>query len=299
MGIADAISKFLADRARRCNPASVQWYRSQLRLLAAWLTSRGVRELAGVTPALLADYIEHLKRRPKLNTHSGTISAVTVQKRAKGLRSFFLFCERQSLIGAPLARTIPVPSAGRRLPKALPLEQVRRLLTAEMSARDRAAIALMLDAGPRLSEVCGLDMDDVDLRERTALIRHGKGDKARIIVFGDEVVAELRIYLAERARTREPALFLNQYGRRLSGDALYRAVKTAAAQVGLDAVVRPHVLRHTFATHALDNDAPLTDVQAQLGHEHISTTMIYASVSRAGMRRRHGLYSPLKRIKGC
>lgn len=294
MELTDAISLFLADRERRdCGAETLQTYRSQLGLLARWLSEHAASDVGDLCPRLLADYVDELRRR--------ALSRVTVRKRAKCLRTFLLFLERERLI-QPLAGCVPIPRVGRRLPKALSVEQVQRLLGAEMGARERAAISLMYDAGPRLSEVCALDLGDVDLQNGTALIRRGKGDKDRLIVFGDETVAALNAWLCERKAWIVPckecrAVFVNQYGARLSDDALYRAVKSVAATVGLGAVVRPHVLRHTFATHALDNGAPLSDLQEQLGHEQIATTMIYASVSRAGMARRHKEYSPLKRIR--
>lgn len=302
MKLATAVSKFLLSRRMRgCNAGTLRGYESQLGLFASWLVHRRVHELAHLSARHLADYIESLKRRPKLQAHrAGTLSAVTIHKRSKALRTFLLWCEGQGLLAEPLARHVPIPAKPKRLPKALQSHEARLLLTAEMSALDRAAVSLMLDTGARLGEVCAFDCADVDLTERVALIRHGKGDKTRIVVFSVECGAELRLWLDERDTHKgrdSPALFLNQYGKRLSADALYRRVKAVGRQVGLEHA-RPHVLRHSYATGALNGGASIVDIAEQLGHEDVNTTMIYLHLSTDGRRERHDAHSPLKRARG-
>ena len=221
MELCAAITAFLADRSRRCNPRTVEWYGTFLRLFGSWCTEHSVHRVCDITPPVLSEYVEHLKRRPLQNRRTGGLSPVSVHKLSKSLRTFLLWLERERIAVDPLAAALPVPSAGRRIPKALPVAQARRLLSAPMSQRDRAMIALMIDAGPRAAEVAGLDLSDVDLIERTALIRRGKGDKSRMIVFGSEAATELRAWLAERPMALSPALFKVNDGAALVANRLF------------------------------------------------------------------------------
>jgi site-specific recombinase XerD len=301
-----AIERFLDDRAARCMPATVGHYRKSVWQMAYWLKQRDVAMIADIKPQHLVDYINAMKRRPHFQTwRHGPLSIVFIRKSAKDLRTFFIWCNDNHLLPEPIARTIPVPTIGRRLPKALRPEQIKRLLAVDMSARDRAVLFLFLDSGVRITELISFDKSDVDLNECIANVRHGKGDKERMVVFTKRTADAIHAYLKERGEDADPAMFLtNHYGpggqvvSRMSRDACYRLVKQAGKRCGLEASVRPHVLRHSFATQALRNGAKIQNVSALMGHNDLTTTMIYVSVSMETLRLEHPAISPLNGMVG-
>ncbi len=182
------------------------------------------------------------------------------------------------------------PAIPKRLPKALPYEDVERLLanagdlaTSE-GVRDRALLEFLYGTGTRVSEAVGLDVDDIDLDERTVLVT-GKGDKQRMLPLGEVAAEALSAYLV---RGRPPLatrgrgtsrMFLNARGGPLSRQSAYGILSAAARRAGLDGRVSPHSLRHSFATHLLQNGADVRVVQELLGHASVTTTQIYTLVT--------------------
>jgi integrase/recombinase XerD len=200
------------------------------------------------------------------------------------------------------ASAVPPPRPPSRLPKAIPVEHVERLLEAAsvgdtpVSLRDRALFEVLYGAGARISEAVGLDVDDVDLggppgSTGPASVRLlGKGDKQRVVPLGRYAVAALEAYLI-RARPvlaaagrGTPALFLNQRGARLSRQSAWAALQQAARRADLTGHLSPHTLRHSFATHLLDGGADVRVVQELLGHASVTTTQIYTLVSPQRLR---------------
>jgi site-specific recombinase XerD len=175
------------------------------------------------------------------------------------------------------------PRLGRKLVGFLPIDEATALLSdAGLSARDRAVLELLWATGLRVSELAGLDVDDVDRAERTVRVI-GKGRKERIVPFGAKAAAALDAYLG--VRERGGALFVNARGGRLGVRSLWTLVRRAARQAGLTRRVSPHTLRHTFATHLLDAGADLRMIQELLGHSRVSTTQRYTHVGSEQLMR--------------
>jgi integrase/recombinase XerD len=178
------------------------------------------------------------------------------------------------------------PQTPRRLPKALPLDDVLKLLDipgdSAAQLRDRALLELLYSTGARISEAVGLDLDDIDTIERTALL-DGKGGKQRLVPIGRPALAALDAYLVRArpalAKRGTPAVFLNQRGGRLSRQSAWQVLKDAAERTGITAKVSPHTLRHSFATHLLEGGADVRVVQELLGHASVTTTQIYTLVT--------------------
>jgi integrase/recombinase XerD len=193
------------------------------------------------------------------------------------------------------AGAVAPPKAPRRLPKAISVHDVERLLTAaslgETSAalRDRAMVEVLYGAGARISEAVGLDVDDIDLEQGSVRL-FGKGSTERIVPLGSYAREAVTAY-AVRARPGmarrgkgTPALFLNQRGGRLSRQGAWAAIRAAAECANLGAKVSPHTLRHSFATHLLDGGADVRVVQELLGHASVTTTQIYTMVTVQRLR---------------
>jgi integrase/recombinase XerD len=210
-------------------------------------------------------------------------------------------------VPADPANAVPPPRPPSRLPKAITVESVERLLEAAsvgdtpVALRDRALFEVLYGAGARISEAVGLDVDDLDLGgpngsngpgpAQPASVRlFGKGNKQRIVPLGRYAVAALQAYLVRARPTLAttgrgtPALFLNQRGARLSRQSAWGALQQAAARADLGGHVSPHTLRHSFATHLLDGGADVRVVQELLGHASVTTTQIYTLVSPQRLR---------------
>ncbi len=215
----------------------------------------------------------------------------TVARKLSSLRSFYRFLRREGRVAHdPLARTAG-PRQEKRIPVFLSVDEVFALLAAPdpdrdpFPLRDRAMLELLYSSGLRVAELVGLDLADLDFAAETVKVR-GKGDKERLAPVGGKALAALRAYLPERlallAAGRErgrpvdaSALFLNNRGRRLTTRSVERLVAGYARRAGIQAVVTPHVLRHSFATHLLEMGADLRAVQELLGHASLSTTQKY------------------------
>ncbi|RKZ18363.1 site-specific tyrosine recombinase XerD, partial [bacterium] len=205
------------------------------------------------------------------------------------LRAFFRFLVSEDRIKKDPTATLLAPRRGRRLPVVLTLAQVERLLAAAegpeaVDLRDVAILELLYGCGCRVSELCGLDLTDLDQQDATLLLR-GKGRKQRLVPMGEPALAAVNRYLAQGrghlvGKSPPAGIFLNRRGGRLSRVSVWKLVKTAAATAGLPDSISPHTLRHSFATHLLEGGADLRVVQELLGHADIGTTEIYTHIDR-------------------
>jgi integrase/recombinase XerD len=208
------------------------------------------------------------------------------------LRGLYRFLAREGEIVTDPTATVGSPRRARSLPRAIGVDDVTRLVEAPpatlLGRRDRALLETLYGAGLRISELVGLDVDDVDLEQRTALVRAGKGHKHRRVPLGrkacaalDEYLVRSRPELARRARSgsERGALWLNARGARLTRQGCWKILKAHARAVGLMERVTPHTLRHSFATHLLDAGADIRVVQELLGHASLTTTQVYTFVS--------------------
>jgi integrase/recombinase XerC len=178
------------------------------------------------------------------------------------------------------------PRLERRLPHFLPARDVSKLVAAPLATplgtRDRAMFESLYSAGLRVSELVGLNLDDLDLEDGLVTVR-GKGKRERLALVGDPARQALGLWLTERAALlagrAEPAVFLNRFGRRLTVRSVARLLEKYVGQEGLDRRSSPHTLRHSFATHLLDAGADIRSVQEMLGHRSLGTTQIYTHVT--------------------
>ena len=244
---------------------------------------------AGVEKPDIISYIRHLKEGRQY-------ASSTVARKVAAIKSFFHFLWREGHISDDPTAALDSPRVEKRLPRVISFEEVKSLLAQPSKeggvkgSRDRALLQLLYATGMRASEVVSLNLDDLNLA--SASVRcWGKGSKERIIPIHAQAVATLRDYV-ERGRREflkpenagERALFLNQRGKRLTRQGLWLIVKGYVKEAGLSEGVTPHTLRHSFATHMLDGDADLINVQQLLGHASVSTTQIYTHVSSERLR---------------
>jgi len=225
-------------------------------------------------------------------------SASTMARKIATLRSFYKWADRTSIVkGNPMVM-IRTPKQAKRLPKAITVEEIERLLSAPddrelLGARDRAILETLYSTGVRVSELVDLDASDLDEYGEALHIR-GKGKKERLVPLGSHALAAIRHYLAmlhqdprfkqaEGVAKRIP-LFINKHGGRLSSRSVRRKLDKYLREAGLDSTISPHTLRHSFATHLLGNGADLRSVQELLGHQSLSTTQIYTHLTTQRLR---------------
>ncbi len=221
----------------------------------------------------------------------------TTARKLATLRSFFKYLIRRgSLTASPLS-SIRTPKQEKRLPKCLDLEQVQKLLEAPgdadiLSARDKAMLEVLYSSGIRVSELVELEMGDMDLQEGVLRVK-GKGRKDRLTPIGSQAIKALQRYLEMRSTDSRlsqqngganPNVFLNKHGEALSTRSVRRKLDKYLVQAGLDPGISPHTLRHSFATHLLNNGADLRSVQELLGHQSLSTTQIYTHLTTSRMK---------------
>lgn len=224
-------------------------------------------------------------------------SSSTVARKVAAIKSFFKFLSQEEVVPGNPTTGLDSPKVERRLPRVISLEEVKQILAqpAEAAAegdpkalRDQALLELAYATGMRASELVSLNLDDVNLASASVRCL-GKGSKERIIPIHPRAIRALQAYL-ERGRVRflkdphERALFLNQRGQRLTRQGLWLILKEYVTRAGIPVRVTPHTLRHSFATHLLDGDADLINVQQLLGHANVSTTQVYTQVTTNRLR---------------
>ena len=221
-------------------------------------------------------------------------SRATVARKLATLRSFYKFlCRGGELDENPVA-VIRTPKQERRLPKFLDPSEIERLLDAPkgndlLTLRDRAILETLYSTGMRVSEICRLDLDDVDFLGEVIRVR-GKGRRERLSPIGSYAVRAIKVYLDARKVHPHAAAFdvnpllINRHGKRLNQRSIRRKLAKYLAEAGLDPNVSPHTLRHSFATHMLNRGADLRAVQELLGHRSLSTTQIYTHVTMRHMK---------------
>jgi integrase/recombinase XerD len=278
--------------------STVESYRRDLRRYASVLEDRGKTRLGEITPADVADFLASLREGDAEHAALAVSSAARAVIAVRGLHAFAV---AQGLADTDPAREVPPPSPPRRLPKAITIEDVERLLDAagpgpdDLSAeprllRDRALLEFLYGTGARISEATGLDIDELQLGgdpEYPVVRLIGKGGKHRVVPVGRYAVRALEAYLvrarpglaqASRRASASPAVFLNARGGRLTRQGAWGVLHAAAARAG-QPEVSPHTLRHSFATHMLDGGADIRVVQELLGHASVTTTQVYTLIT--------------------
>lgn len=258
-----------------------------------FIEKAGVGQPDEIAPSLVLRFLAQLKE-----------TGLSARSRARALVSLrmfhkFLLTEKLATVN-PTAR-VEAPRSMQALPHTLSPTEVERLLAAPVgedpfACRDRAMLELLYATGLRVSELVGLKLEDLQL-DVGYLFAFGKGSKRRIVPLGEAAIVEVRRYLAEARPflVRESAdlfLFLNRGGRGLTRQGFWKIIKRRAREAGISKNITPHTLRHSFATHLLENGADLRAVQTMLGHADISTTQIYTHVTRERLRKIHEQFHP-------
>jgi len=296
--------------ARGLARGTVAYRRVYLGQLLAWLETRGVTTPQRITPALLTEYLVHLKGRvTDYNRKTPSpLSVKTLAAETSVLRSFFSWLvERRVLLFNP-AEDLVLADRTRPLPRTVLTEsEVQALLAVPgsdtLGLRDRAILEALYSTGLRRAELCGLDLYDVDQVNEVVRVRQGKRGKDRYVPIGVRALAAVRHYLRESrsglvATPKEPALFVTAvFGRRLHVKTLNLIIRQRGEAAGIARRVTPHVLRHTCATHLLQGGADLRHVQAILGHASIATTQIYTRVAVEDLAAVHQRHHPRRRLK--
>lgn len=214
----------------------------------------------------------------------GGLSKTTAGRRLASIRSFMKYLYREGYITANPAKLVSNPKTPKLIPQFLSVDDTFSLVekpegTGFMPSRDRAILELLYSSGLRVSEIAGLNMEDVNTREGLVKVR-GKGRKERIVPVGAKAVEAIKSYIAEKLllRKKDKAFFLNQRGGRLSDRGIRRIVVKYARMLGIRGAIGPHTLRHTFASHLLQAGADLRVIQELLGHSSLSTTQKYTHI---------------------
>ena len=286
------LDHLMAERGLSAN--TLQSYTRDLRRYLGTLAARGKASLGEVAEEDVAAFVAGLRQgsdgRPPLSAGSAARAVVAV----RGLHAFAV---REGIAASDPARLVRPPAPPRRLPKAIAVSEVERLLAAAgtgdgpTALRDRALLELLYGTGARISEAVGLDIDDLDLRDGGVRLA-GKGGRHRVVPVGSYACAALEAYLvrarpslaaAAPAGRARPAVFLNARGGRLTRQGAWMVLRAAARRAELDGV-SPHTLRHSFATHMLDGGADVRVVQELLGHASVTTTQVYTLVTVEHLR---------------
>jgi len=322
--ITDSFGSYLVDE-RRFSPYTARCYGADLRQYIEHLMAE-----TGIEPSPAAE-AEELRRRqtPGSAAVAGSVgpqtltgiicsadaelirgflgqlaekqySPATMARKIATLRSFYKWALRSALVPSNPMTLIRTPRQSKRLPKAITIEQIERLLAAPSDAdvlgrRDRAMLETLYSTGIRVSELVALEVDDLDLGSGAMRVR-GKGKKERLVPLGAHAIAAIQSYLElaqkdphfvatwnDPGAKRKP-LFLNKHAQRLSSRSVRRKLDKYLRQIGLDPTISPHTLRHSFATHLLDNGADLRSVQELLGHQSLSTTQVYTHLTTQRLR---------------
>ncbi|MGQ0849478.1 MAG: site-specific tyrosine recombinase XerD [Actinomycetota bacterium] len=272
-GIDEYLSALAVERGLAANTVSA--YRRDLRQYLTFLE--------GVDPAP-ADNDRYV-----VDLHDRGLAPASIARKLAALRGLHRFLVDEGRADSDPTRLLETPRRPEPFPKALPIDEVIRLLEAPDPAtvagrRDRAMLEFLYGTGARVSEAVDLDVAAVDLEGRSAILT-GKGDRQRLVPLGGAAINSLRDWLPDRLRLARPgpsrdALFLNLRGGRISRQSVFRMIRQHAELAGIDpARVSPHTLRHSAATHMVEGGADLRSIQVLLGHARISTTQVYTRVS--------------------
>lgn len=265
-----------------------------LETFSKWLSGTAhVSRLEDVRPGHFADYLAWRKR--------AGLAAASIKLEAIALRIFFRFLLGRKILSSNPAENLSIPRIEKYLPETLDTSAIERLLASvgeadPLGLRDRAMLELLYASGLRISELCNVRLENLDLDEGTIRVT-GKGNKTRLVPVGSAARSALSRYLEiERpklvSRRTGAEIFLSVRGKKLTPQRVWQLIKQYAARAGLAANVYPHLLRHSFATHLLAGGADLRIIQEMLGHADISTTQIYTHVDASGLKAVHRKFHP-------
>lgn len=284
---------------KNASDLTIKSYREDLLLLRDYLheTAGPPIHLDSLQPSDLREYVRVL--------HQAGYAKSSVARRLASLRSFFRFAQREGVCTTNPAKPLRNPRRDRKLPHFLTGKEIGKLLAAPPKSephgiRDRAMLETLYSAGLRVSELVGINLDDLDLEDGLVRVR-GKGKKERLAPLGSFAIRAIRRWIKNRKpaqglpKRKGAPLFLNRFGNRLTTRSVGRMLEKYLQLTGLDRRTSPHTLRHSFATHLLDRGADIRSVQELLGHKSLVTTQIYTHLSTAGLRQAYELAHPRAR----
>ncbi|GAA4739625.1 site-specific tyrosine recombinase XerD [Amnibacterium soli] len=288
MQVEQAVGRFLRHVAveRGLSDNTLAAYRRDLARYAAHLAEAGRTDIGDVTTADVAAFLDRIRGEDG----AAASSAARMLSSVRGLHRFLA---EDGLVADDVAHEVDPPKLPLRLPKAIPIDDMARLIAATegedpVLVRDRALLELLYATGTRVSEAVGLDVDDLATGEMVRVL--GKGGKQRMVPVGSYARAAVDAYLT-RVRpmwavkgAATPALFLGPRGARLSRQSAWLVIQAAAERADLSAHVSPHTFRHSFATHLLQGGADVRVVQELLGHSSVATTQLYTLVTADALR---------------
>jgi integrase/recombinase XerC len=271
---------------RGASAHTIKAYREDLAALDGFLRRASAAPALGdLTTTRLRAYLASL--------HEQALSKATVARRLSSLRTFLKYLCREGALAKNPSLGLRTPKQSKRLPRVLSTKEVGKLLdapnaTLRLGRRDQAIFETFYSTGVRVSELVGMNLNDLDLDAGVAVVR-GKGKRERIAVLGAAAVASLRAWLAVRGETDKGhmdrvAVFLNHAGGRITTRSVARILAKHLKRAGVATAASPHSLRHSFATHMLDRGADIRSVQELLGHRSLSSTQIYTQVSSQRLR---------------
>jgi len=267
------------------SPRTRKRYALQIRVMARSMPPK-VEE---ITTTALRRYLLELKRRKELTN-------ATIYSQVNAMRAFFKALVENGILKTNPATAIPLPKRARKLPNFLTPEELVALLEAsEGNLRDHCLLEFLYSTGVRVSEALDMKISSVDLKGKTAMVKSGKGDKDRLIIMSQHASSEIATYI-KRRRTPSEYLFCTRSGGRMTARYVQKMVAKYADKAKLKKRVTPHVLRHTFATHMLNNKADIRAIQELLGHSSLATTQIYTHVTADRLRRMIGSH-PRERLQ--
>lgn len=256
-------------------------YGRDLKKYLAFLKENGIKELPEAGREEISRFLNVQREKGLANT--------SVTRSLASIRSFYQFLLKEQLIQANPARELETPRSEKHLPNVLSCDDVDLLLEQPENGkaagkRDKAMLEILYATGVRVSELVSLDMNNVNIK--MGFLRcTGKGSKERMVPLGSAAIKSLQEYLKDGRgkmlkNKEEKALFVNQQGKRLTRQGFWKILKKYSRMAGINGEITPHTLRHSFATHLLENGADLRSVQEMLGHADISTTQIYTHLTR-------------------
>ena len=274
------IQSFLSylESVKQYSPNTLKGYDRDLKKMSAYLSGLAIEDWKLVKEHDLRTFV-NLERRRGLSPRS-------IQRLLSSCRTFFEYLLTENKIKLSPAQNISSPKLPQLLPKAMDADLVQRLLDFKpkgiIEVRDKALAELLYSSGLRLSEICLLNINDLDIQERTCRVT-GKGNKTRIVPVGKKAIQAIRDWMIYRSELKvkkmssSEAIFLNNKGNRISGRSIQLRLEKLCIKRGLPGI-NPHVLRHSFASHVLESSGDLRAVQEMLGHADIGTTQIYTKL---------------------
>jgi integrase/recombinase XerD len=279
-------------------------YAALLFNFVSWAERRGLNDWKEIKLPDLMTFLEEertrqLKNQPEDSTRK--LSSESLYLQIAALRALYNFAESEKFLPLNIAGSLPLPGRWKRLPKSLSRSEVETLLAAEKPATpatlcDQAVLELAYASGLRLAELRGIRLEHLHLDAGFVTVI-GKGSKERVVPLGRKAIGAINSYLAagrpELVTGKSPAnLFLTRRGRPFAATTLWLRIKRRARRAGIERNVTPHMLRHSFATHLLENGADLRVIQELLGHSNISTTEVYTHVAVSRLREVHRRFHP-------